>query len=216
VNSASPTNSIVISAAVEGSVDEAIVRRIIFAGGIPGQVYGKNGKTSLRARVTGYNNSAKYRPWIVLVDLDNDADCAPELCRAWIPTQSPKMCFRIAVHEIEAWLLADRERVSKFLSVRLTQIPIDPESIGEPKQVMVSLASRSRRKAIQQDMVPRAGSGRSVGPAYTSRLLEFINGSSQLCWRPDVAMQSSESLRRCVGSLRRLVLSEVQLENSVK
>jgi ribosomal protein L25 (general stress protein Ctc) len=39
----------VIAAAVEGIVDEAVARRLIReAGGIPGPVYGKNGKQHLR------------------------------------------------------------------------------------------------------------------------------------------------------------------------
>jgi hypothetical protein len=199
---------VVISAAVEGSIDEAVVRRLILeTGGTLGQVYGKNGKASLRTRINGYNHSARYRPWIVLVDLDHEADCAPDLCRAWVPEQAQKMCFRVAVREIEAWLLADRERISKFLSIPVSRIPASPESEDDPKQIMVSLAARSRRKAIREDMVPRPGSGRSVGPAYTSRLMDFVN-VSQVCWRPDVAMQAAESLRRCIVSLRQLILLE--------
>lgn len=199
---------VVISAAVEGSIDEAVVRRLIVeTGGTPGQVYGKNGKASLRAGINGYNHSARYRPWIVLVDLDHEADCAPSLCRAWIPKQEQKMCFRVAVREVESWLLADRERISRFLAVPVSRIPARPESEDDPKQVMVSLAARSRRKAIREDMVPRPGSGRSVGAAYTSRLMEFIN-VSQVCWRPEVAMQAAESLRRCIDSLRQLILLE--------
>jgi hypothetical protein len=148
---------VVISAAVEGSIDEAVVSRLISeTGGTPEQVYGKNGNASLRARINGYNHSARHRPWIVLVDLDHEADCAPDLCRAWVPAQAQKMCFRVAVREIEAWLLADRERISKFLSVPVSRIPTSPESENDPKQVMVSLAARSRQRAVREDMVPPA------------------------------------------------------------
>jgi hypothetical protein len=197
---------VAVSVAVEGSVDEAIVRRLILeSGGTPGPVYGKNGKASLKARIKGYNNSAKYRPWVVLVDLDHEADCAPDLCAIWLPQRSQKMCFRVAVREVEAWLLADRERLAKFLSVALTKLPATPESEDDPKQLMVSLAAHSKRKGIREDMVPRHGSGRYVGPAYTSRLMEFV-GDPESGWRPNVAAQSSDSLRRCLESLRALVL----------
>ena len=67
----------VIQAAVEGIVDEAVVRRLIaHAGGQVGPVYGKSGKPALRKKIRGYNNAAHFTPWVVLVDLDNDADCA--------------------------------------------------------------------------------------------------------------------------------------------
>jgi hypothetical protein len=40
---------VVVSAAVEGIVDEAVVRKLIVeAGGRPGTVYGKSGKAFLR------------------------------------------------------------------------------------------------------------------------------------------------------------------------
>jgi len=66
---------VTISAAVEGIVDETVVRRIIVeAGGLPGTIYGKNGKPLLRRQIQGYNNAARFSPWMVLVDLDRDAD----------------------------------------------------------------------------------------------------------------------------------------------
>lgn len=200
---------VVISAAVEGSVDEAVVQRLILeAGGNPGPVYGKNGKTSLRNKINGYNNAARHQPWIVLVDLNHDANCAPDLCRDWLPAQSQKLCFRVAVREVEAWLLADREHVAKFLSVPVSRIPVNPELEPDPKQLMVNLAAGSRRRDIRLDMVPRPGSGRAVGPAYPSRLIEFVN-VSKTPWRPKVAVARSDSLRRCLECLRGLVRQEV-------
>jgi len=110
--------SVVVSAAVEGTVDEAIVRRIIaVAGAEPGAVYGKAGKDYLRRKINGYNNAARHSPWIVLVDLDHDADCAPALCEEWLPTAAPRLCFRVAVREAESWLIADAEALAPFLSV---------------------------------------------------------------------------------------------------
>jgi transposase len=46
----------------------------------------------------------------------------------------------------------------------------------------------------------RHGSGRPVGPAYASRLIEFASSS----WRPEVAAQRADSLRRTIDCLRRL------------
>lgn len=200
---------VVISAAVEGLIDEAVVKRLITeVGATVAPVYGKQGKKVLRAGINGYNNAARHRPWIVLVDLDQEADCAPNLCRAWISQKSPKLCFRVAVREVEAWLLSDRESIARFLSVPVSRVPIDPESELNPKQTMVNLAAKSKRKSIREDMVPRPGSGRSVGPAYTSRLVEFIQ-SPEALWRPNHAANHSQSLQRCMRCLEQLVQREV-------
>lgn len=194
---------VVISAAVEGLVDEAVVKSLISeAGACPGQVYGKKGKSNLRASIDGYNNAARFRPWFVLVDLDHDATCAPQLCRNWIAGKAANLCFCVAVRVVESWLLADREAIAQFLSVSPSRVPADPESESYPKQVVVDLAARSRRRSIREDMVPRPGSGRSVGPAYTSRLIEFVQSP---LWRPIIAAERSQSLLRCRNCLLHLV-----------
>jgi hypothetical protein len=191
-----------ISAAVEGLVDEAVIRKLIqYAGGVPGPVYGKNGKAGLHARVSGYNNAARRSAWIVLVDLDSDHDCAVPLRQEWIPLPAAGLCFRVAVHAVEAWLLADARSIAGFLGVARPKVPGQPEALPYPKQALVNLARGSRRRAIRDDMVPRDGSGRLEGPAYTSRLIEFI----QTSWRPAIAAENAESLRRAMACLTRLI-----------
>lgn len=192
----------VLTAAVEGLVDEAVVRRLILhVGGEAGTVYGRAGKARLRQRIDGYNRAARYSPWCVLVDLDADADCAPALRREWLPTVAPLLCFRVAVRAVEAWLLADAERLARFLGLARGRIPATPEQLPDPKASMIDLARGSRRRAVRMDMVPRQGSGRREGPAYTSRLIEFVAGQ----WRPAVAAERCDSLGRTIRCLRRLV-----------
>jgi len=193
---------VIISAAVEGIVDEAVVKKLIMlTGGCPGPVYRQNGKSSLRQKIGGYNNAAHHAPWIVLVDLDREPECAPMLCQSWIPRPAPHLCFRVAVREVEAWLIADSQTLASFLRVPLSQIPSHPETLDHPKRTIVNLVRQSRRQVIRKDMVPREGSGRPIGPAYTSRLIEYIEKR----WRPDVAAQQSESLRGAIACLKRLV-----------
>jgi len=196
------TNPVVINAAVEGFTDEAVAVRVIsFVGGTAGTVYGKNGKSQIRSKIAGYNNAARHWPWLVLVDLDHDTECAPLLQSEWIPQPASQMCFRIAVREVESWLLADRAGIAQFLMISLGKIPRNPDDLDDPKKAMVDLARESRSRAIREDMVPREGSGRPVGPAYTSRLMEFVGE----VWSPQEAMNASDSLRRCVNCLRKLV-----------
>jgi hypothetical protein len=190
-----------ISAAVEGIVDEAVVRKLItYVHAKIGDVFGKKGKSYLRSKIAGYNNAARHMPWVILVDLDNDFDCAPRLRHAWLPMPAPRLCFRIAVREIEAWLLADRETIAQFLSIALSRVPFHPEELDDPKTIIVNLARVSRRRDIRQDMVPRPESGRQVGQAYSSRLIEFVSNH----WRPDIASGQSISLQRAIGCLKAL------------
>jgi len=194
--------ALIIPAAVEGIVDEAVVQKlIIVAGGCPGTVYGKTGKVFLRQKIQGFNNAAEAWPWLVLVDLNNDAECAPPLCSEWLPVPAPYLCFRVAVREVEAWLMADADSLASFLGVSRNRIPAEPEQLYDPKTEMVNLARRSRRLAIRKDMVPREGSGRSVGPAYPSRLIEYV----QTSWRPEVAIERAESLKRSIRCLQRMI-----------
>jgi hypothetical protein len=191
-----------ISAAVEGLVDETVLRRLIEqAGGVLGPVHGKNGKQYIRQRLGGFNRAAQFSPWVVLVDLDNDSDCAPPICATWLPDPAPGMCFRVAVREVEAWLFGDAERLARFLGVAASRIPMAPEAVPDPKGTMVALARHSRRREIREDMVPSPGSGRLVGQAYASRLIEYAEAH----WRPEVAAQCTDSLRRCRERLLQLV-----------
>jgi len=192
---------VVISAAVEGHVDEAVVQKLITcAGGQVGTVYGKQGKDHLREKINGYNNAARHAPWVVLVDLNSEEDCAPLLRQRWLPQPAPLMCFRVAVRAVEAWLMADAQTLAQYLGVPQNAIPLDPEKRPDVKTEMVNLARRSKRKDIRTDMLPREGSGRPVGPAYTSRLIEYV----QTAWRPRTAARRSDSLRRALVCIEHL------------
>jgi hypothetical protein len=192
---------ITIYSAVEGIVDEAAVRRLIaYVGGNPGTTYGKCGKNFLREKMAAYTNAARHAPWIVLIDLDQDAPCAPPLLEAWTPDPARHLCFRVAVRELEAWLLADVAGIASFLGVAPTKVPRLPEELDDPKLAMINLARRSRRSNIRADMLPREGSGRQIGPAYTSRLVEFI----ATVWQPAEAALRADSLRRAISRLTAL------------
>lgn len=194
----------VISCAVEGVVDAAVAQRLIsHVGAQLGQIYGQKGKQFLLKRLNGYLQAARRAPWLVLVDLDTEADCAPLMRSRWLPENTANLCFRIAVREIESWLMADPERLASFLGVNSGAIPPYPEVVPEPKAQMVVLARASRRREIRQDMVPSQSSGRTEGPAYASRLVEFVQDEAR-GWRPDVASARAPSLDKCIACLRRL------------
>ena len=190
-------------------MDEVVVRALIqHVGAQPGGFYGKHGKQYLLKYVQAYARAARLEPWVVLIDLDHDADCPVPvrqkwLLRAGVHEPVPQLCFRIAIREVEAWLLADRERIATFLGVPVRWVAENPEELDDPKRAIISLVARSRLKRIKAEMLPRPGSFRDVGPAYNSRLIQFVMNRGH-GWRPEVAAQSSESLRRAIACLRRL------------
>ena len=197
---ASPPKALHATIAVEGLVDAAVLRRICDDLGIAvSSVYGKKGKNHIQKSIAGYNQAAKRSCWIVLVDLDGDS-CPGALRQSWLPTPASGMCFRVAVREVEAWLMADTERISRFLSVSKGIVPRGVDNLKSPKDELVNIARRSRRSKIRSEMVPRIGSGRRVGTAYSSRLIEYASSPSS-GWRPEAARSNSSSLDRCLTDL---------------
>jgi hypothetical protein len=192
----------IYTAAVEGPSDEAALHKIVASTGDElGQVHGRNGKTQILRNLAGYNYAARFEPWIVLIDLDKEA-CAVTSKSAWLTAPAELMCLRIAVRELEAWLLADRERFSSYFAVSIDLIPSAPDDLPDPKLTLINIIRRSRRRAIRQDMLPDPQLGQSIGPAYTSRIIEYI--SSDDGWRVEIAAIHSDSLRRAVESIAQL------------
>jgi hypothetical protein len=193
-----------ISGAVEGIVDQAVFERLVESVGAEvGNVFPKGGKARLLAKIRGFNQAARFGPWLVLVDLDRE-ECAPPFRRRFLRSVAPNMAFRVAVHAVEAWLLADRRRIATWLDVPLGLVPARPEALPDPKLAVVNLARRSRSRDVRVEMVPRDGSGRNVGALYPSRVGEFVRDKER-GWRPEVAACSSDSLDRCLRDLRRIV-----------
>jgi hypothetical protein len=195
----------VVSLAVEGASDAAIMRRICACAGIRvGAEFVARGKGNLDPRIQGYNNAARFAPWLVVRDLDHDADCAPTLLSRLLPDPAPGMCFRVPVRSIEAWLLGDRAGFSRFFGVPATVLNLDPDALPRPKRTVVDLARRSAKRVIREGMVPAAGTSVEVGPDYTALMVEFAG----TVWDPEVAAEKSDSLHRCLRALRRMAEPE--------
>lgn len=190
-----------VSVAVEGQSDAAVVVRILsLVGCSVHAVYGRTGKAAIDHSLPGYNSAARFAPWLVLRDLDADAPCASELARGILPQPARWMRFRIAVREMECWLLADPETLSDYLRVPRRLMPHNPEVLPDPKLTLVNLARRSRVASVRRDMVPEPGVCAVVGPGYVARVSEFARDH----WRPDVARLNSGSLDKCIQRAREL------------
>ena len=187
-----------VTIAVEGATDIPVVRRLLAeAGHALAIAHGGHGKGPLDRNLVGYNNAARFAPWLVMRDLDHDAECAPAIASDLLPAPAEHMRLRIAVREMESWLIADAESLAAFLSVKSSRIPPDPDTLDDPKQALVTIARHSRRREIRDDMVPAVGTSITVGPAYGSRIEEFAREH----WRPAVAANRSNSLKRTLDRL---------------
>lgn len=190
-----------VSVVIEGPSDEGVVFSILRESGlVPGRFHGRNGKPAIRKKIDNYNRAGRFGPWFVVVDLDNKTDCPAEIRREWVPSPERYFVFRVAVVEMESWLLADVEKVARFLGVSRSVLPRNPDDLADAKDTLMRLAARSNKRAIREGLVPRLGSGASVGPTYVSDLREF--GLNE--WRPAVAAENSPSLQRCLDALKRL------------
>lgn len=190
-----------VTAAVEGATDVAVVFALCESLGLHlGAPYVTNGKNKLDRNLERYNNAAKHNLWLVLRDLDHDAGCAPLLVKNLLPSPSRYMCFRLAVREVECWLMADVERFADYMGISKTILPDNPESLDDPKTFVINAAMKSRKRRIREDVAPRPNSGSRVGPGYVSAISEF----AQKHWRPERAMEKSDSLKRCMERLREL------------
>jgi hypothetical protein len=193
--------TITISGVVEGDTDEcALVKMIKVCGAEPDRIMGKEGKAPIIKKMRAYSNAGKGSPWVVLIDLDEQHECAPELLREIKTDASSFFSLRIAVRELESWLMADSESFTAFFGINRSVVPANPEVISNPKETLVELCKKSTSKRIRQDVVPRPESGRNIGPAYSSTLIDYIINH----WDPKRASARSDSLRKALAAIERL------------
>ncbi|MBI2272037.1 MAG: DUF4276 family protein [Bacteroidetes bacterium] len=152
---------------------------------------GKKGNSYIKKQLHGFNNASKHVPHIIITDLD-DLPCSPSLIQNWIDFKPTKdFLFRIAVREAEAWLFADRKGFSKFIGAPLNKIPSDSETITHPKEFVIFLAKKSKKKMVK-DIIPQGTA--KVGPGYNMVMQDFIIRY----WNIQEAINHSRSLAKAV------------------
>ncbi len=193
-------NGTPINLAVEDELGEQMLRVLLAQSGRDfqvGAVYGKRGKSYLKKSLLAFNNAAKGMAYIVFADLDNEP-CVPALIEAWFKCpivnypirRTANLLFRIAVREVESWIIADREAFAGFLGISVAKIPLQTDTIADPKAFVLGLARYCRKRDLREDLLPRPGDSRQIGPDYNGRLTEFLHTS----WRVKIAEFHSQSL----------------------
>ena len=188
---------------VEGDLDKVVLAKLL--GAIKESlrfedVYVKRGRSSILTKINGYKEAAANIPcsvWIVLVDLDRD-ECAPALKEEYGADAPSGFVLRIAVRAVEAWLLGDRGKMARFLSVPKSKIPSAPEGLSDPKAAIVEIARGSRSGSVKKAIVPRHKATSKVGPEYTLWMQSFAVEK----WSPDEAKKNCPSLAKAMDAIK--------------
>ncbi len=186
---------------VEDFLSETVARKLIreFGGRYEvSQCFGKKGFPFIKANLQAFNNSSRINPYLILTDLD-DKRCAPSLKKDWFTFEKSKsLLFRVAVKEVETWLLADRMSFSKYFGVSEREIPEKVETIIDPKKFVTDLAKKSKKQKLKEAVAPREGSTVKVGPDYNGAMSLYVEKH----WKPETASRFSNSLKRAIGCLK--------------
>lgn len=122
-------------------------------------------------------------PWIVVVhDLDfyDQTTLRDELTEAIGPANPRVSVVLIPKHEIEAWLLYDRNAIARaFHEQHSPQLPGDPESIRDPKKFLTGLIWQKYRKeylnTVHNELIARHIEVRLLGQCSSfAPHLQFI------------------------------------------
>lgn len=195
---------ILIYLAVEDDLSESVLRRILrerTVHYVVGPVYKRGGFGYLKKQCGAFNNASKACPILLLTDLDS-AECAPGLIKDWLThPRHPDFLFRVAVREVEAWLLACDLQFASFLGLRKKVDFPDPESLSDPKAALLNLGGASPKRNIREAIARRDKSGTlRQGPAYNSTLAEFVDKD----WDLETAAQKCLSLHKLLAALSKL------------
>ena len=181
--------------ATEDALSEAVGQRMVKDAGsglIVTQMLRRRGFGYLRSGMRNFCQIARYTPVLLLTDLDTE-ECPATLIEDWsrrdaIPKQ---LLFRVAVRQVESWLLADRDGIARLLRVSVRQLPSDPDVLPDAKRSLLQLAQRAPR-AIRDDLVAERGAAAAQGLGYNAVLSNFVRTS----WDLSVAVHRSNSLAR--------------------
>ena len=192
--------------ATEDRLSETVAARLIaetghvVAGRIPKDRRKHAGFGYLKSRLPDFIASCQGGVnFLLLTDLDI-RPCPPDLLRDWLgdATKPESLLLRIAVREVEAWVLADRVQFANWLGVAEITVPQNPEASLDPKADLLRLAARSKHRNLRDGLLPKKGASSKVGLEYNDLLCEFVVDQ----WRIEEASRLAPSLGRAIHRLR--------------
>ena len=162
----------------------------------------RGGKSHILKNLLKYNQSAKNLKFLIIVDLDK-TNCVVDFIKKHFHNVSLNkgLIFRVAIREIESWILADKIGFCNYFKVPKKHLQINPDDLHDPKQFLIETIKKyCKNKRRKEDITVQKGSNAIVGPAYNSALIEFIKDA----WCIESARQNSPSLNRCIVALEKL------------
>lgn len=191
-----------IALATEDALSEAIGRRLLDESQgrlTPELLLRKGGFGYLKTNIRKWCELSQTIPVFILTDLDN-IECPFTLINSWLGTnkQPPNLIIRVAVREIESWLLADHQSMKELLG-KHCKLPENPDNLDDPKQHLLNLACKAPRK-LRDDLVRMEKGNARQGLGYNSVLGAIV----QNCWSPERAATRSPSLEKARQKLRLL------------
>lgn len=182
--------------ATEDELSEAVAIRLLAEAGVQSEMtrlMRKNGNGYLKKRLDQCNKSAASGFKVfMLTDLDNGA-CAADLVQKWFGRRSRERNFllRVAVREVEAWLMADREAFAKFIGVSVAKVSREVEVLADPKRELLTIAKSGKRR-IRKALRSEAKSIAVQAPEYNDTLIKFVRSD----WSTERASAQAQSLAR--------------------
>jgi hypothetical protein len=193
-------SDIPINLAIEDDLSEAVLKEILQQSQRPfsvGSCLKRGGFGYLKKILPGINYAAQGSVYLVLTDLDNN-ECPLALMSQWLSApKHPNLIFRVAVREVEAWVLAHRQAFAEFIGISVDLIPDDVDSVGDPKKLLIDLAKKSKNRQLRDAIVPAPKSTAKIGKDYNGQLIQFISSK----WQADRAICHSRSLERAVNAI---------------
>jgi hypothetical protein len=163
----------------------------------------KGGFGYLYSKMDSWQKISKQIPVFIFTDLDT-LECAPSLIEKWcrgIPL-GDNLHIRVAVREVESWLLADKEAMRVLIGGK-GNIPNRPDELNDPKLELLKLANKASRD-VRLDLVSQTSSSLKQGLGYNARLISYVQG----LWSPERAADNSPSLQRTRSRLESLLSSK--------
>lgn len=193
---------IYVALATEDELSEAIGIRLLEERALPMQaslLLRKGGAGYLLSGINKWCKLSLQQPVILLTDLDRKA-CPAALISEWMGTKPipENLLIRVAVREVESWLLADHDAMRCLIGTR-GKLPANPDALPDPKQHLLRLAKHASRD-VRSDLIAGANSVSSQGIGYNARLSALVKNR----WSPAKAATRSESLARAIQRLDEL------------
>lgn len=179
-----------------------LIGRVFTTGYSPQRLHARRagGFGEIRGNLEKYLKLAIREPVVLITDLDR-YQCAPSLIAEWFGKneQSNFLCFRVAVREIESWLMADRTNFASYVGVSEAKVPRQIENESDPKSRLIAIA-KNARKGVRDEIVRKGSARLSQALGYNDALSTFVDSN----WNADAAAEQSNSLKRAIDSLARL------------